>query len=148
MHPLLKIRRPHTSIDYATPKGTPVVSVGDVEVITVAYKGGGGNTVKIRHNSYYMTGYLHLLRYGKGIKKGVKVEQGQVMGYVGSTGLSTGPRLDFRFWKNGQPVNPLKKDPPSANPIKEDHNATYNKIMLEKTKELDSIIISAPEQAL
>jgi murein DD-endopeptidase MepM/ murein hydrolase activator NlpD len=148
LHPVLKIRRPHTGVDYAAPTGTPVVAVGDGEVILAAYKGGGGNSVKIRHNSNYTTGYLHLSRYGKGIKKGVKVKQGQVIGYVGSTGLSTGPHLDFRFWKNGQPVDPLKIDPPSANPIKEEHKASYNKIMLEKTGELDRIVIPSLEQVL
>lgn len=113
-----------------------------------AYKGGGGNTVKIRHNSNYTTAYLHLSRYGKGIGSGAKVKQGKVIGYVGSTGLSTAPHLDFRFWKNGQPVDLLKIDPPSANPIKEAHKAPYKKIMLEKTRELDSITISALKQEL
>ncbi|MCK5701264.1 MAG: M23 family metallopeptidase, partial [Cyclobacteriaceae bacterium] len=89
------------------------------------------------------TGYLHLSRYGKGIKKGVKVIQGQVIGYVGSTGLSTGPHLDFRFWKNGKAVDPLKIDPPSANPIKEDHMDSYVKVKDTMIRKLDEI--SAPE---
>ena len=143
LHPVLKIRRPHTGVDYAAPKGTPVVAVGDGTVIMAAYKGGGGNSVKVKHNGNYTTGYLHLWRYGKGIKKGVKVIQGQVIGYVGSTGLSTGPHLDFRFWKNGKPVDPLKIDPPSANPIKEDHMDSYIKIKNAMIRELDDI--SAPE---
>jgi murein DD-endopeptidase MepM/ murein hydrolase activator NlpD len=148
LHPVLKIRRPHTGIDYAAPKGTPVVSVGDGEVIMAAYKGGGGNTVKIRHNSNYTTGYLHLSRYGKGIKPGAKVKQGQIIGYVGSTGLSTGPHLDFRFWKNGRAIDPLKIDPPSANPITEDHKEPYHKRMLEKTSELDAINVPALDHVL
>lgn len=143
LHPVLKIRRPHTGIDYAAPKGTPVVAVGDGIVTMAAYKGGGGNSVKVKHNGNYTTGYLHLSRYGKGIKKGVKVTQGQVIGYVGSTGLSTGPHLDFRFWKNGKPVDPLKIDPPSANPIMEDHIDSYLKVKDSMIRKLDKI--SAPE---
>jgi murein DD-endopeptidase MepM/ murein hydrolase activator NlpD len=139
MHPVLKIRRPHTGVDYAAPKGTPVVAVGDGTVIMAAYHGGGGNSVKIKHNSNYTTGYLHLSQYGKGIKKGVIVKQGQVIGYVGSTGIATGPHLDFRFWKNGQAVDPLKIDPPSANPISEDHKEPYNKIKDAMIQRLDSI---------
>ena len=142
MHPVLKIRRPHTGIDYAAPKGTPVVAVGDGIVILAAYKGGGGNSVKVRHNGNYTTGYLHLSRYGKGIKKGAQVIQGQVIGYVGSTGLSTGPHLDFRFWKNGKPVNPLKIDPPSANPIKADHMDSYSKIKDAMIRKLDDIPVT------
>jgi murein DD-endopeptidase MepM/ murein hydrolase activator NlpD len=139
LHPILKIRRPHTGVDYAAPRGTPVVAVGDGIVTLAAYKGGGGNTVKIRHNSNYTTAYLHLSGYGKGIKKGVKVKQGQVIGYVGSTGLSTGPHLDFRFWKNGKPVDPLEIDPPSANPINEDHKEAYQVVMRQMISKLDSI---------
>jgi murein DD-endopeptidase MepM/ murein hydrolase activator NlpD len=148
LHPILKIRRPHTGVDYAAPRGTPVVAVGDGIVTMAAYKGGGGNTVKIRHNSNYTTAYLHLSGYGKGIRKGTKVKQGQVIGYVGSTGLSTGPHLDFRFWKNGKPVDPLKIDPPSANPINENHKETYNAIMRQMISKLDSISIPAAVEVL
>ncbi|MCQ2118711.1 MAG: peptidoglycan DD-metalloendopeptidase family protein [Bacteroidales bacterium] len=109
-HPVTGKVRPHTAIDYAAPAGTPVMSIGDGTVISAGWSGGGGNTVKIRHNSSYETAYLHLSRYGKGIKAGTRVRQGQVIGYVGSTGMSTGPHLDFRVWKNGTPVNPLKMD--------------------------------------
>ena len=87
-HPILKIVRPHTGVDYAAPAGTPVLALGDGKVIAKGYNGGGGNTVKIRHNSVYTTGYMHLSRYGKGIQVGSFVKQGQVIGYVGSTGLS------------------------------------------------------------
>ncbi len=141
LHPVLKIRRPHTGVDYAAPTGTPVVAVGDGTVIMVGYKGGGGNTVKIRHNSNYTTGYMHLSRYGKGIKKGVKVKQGQVIGYVGKTGLATGPHLDFRFWKNGRAVDPLRIDPPSANPIRDDKREDYIKVMKKIKQQLDAIPI-------
>lgn len=140
-HPVLKYHRPHTGIDYAAPAGTPVVAIGDGTVIMASYHGGGGNTVKIRHNSIYTTGYLHLSGYAKGIKNGVYVKQGQVIGYVGSTGISTGPHLDFRFWKNGQPVDPLKVDPPSAEPISDEHRSSYHSVMLEMKKRLDDIVI-------
>ena len=120
LHPVLKIRRPHLGVDYAAPTGTPVVAVGDGVVLKAGYSGGAGHMIKIKHNSQYTTAYLHLSRYGQGIKPGVLVKQGQVIGYVGSTGLSTGPHLDFRFYKNGKPVDPLKVDPPSAAPIEPD----------------------------
>lgn len=116
-HPIYKIVRPHTGIDYAAPTGTPVMSIGDGKVTLRAYKGGGGNTVYIKHNSVYSSGYLHLSRYAKGLKVGDRVKQGQIIGYVGSTGASTGPHLDFRVWKNGTPINPLKMESPSVEPI-------------------------------
>ncbi len=116
-HPIYKTVRPHTGVDYAAPMGTPVVALGDGVVTMKAYKGGGGNTVKIRHNSTYTTGYLHLSKYAKGLAVGKRVAQGEVIGYVGSTGASTGPHLDFRVWKNGSPINPLTMESPSANPV-------------------------------
>lgn len=116
-HPVTRIVRPHTGVDYAAPKGTPVMSIGDGVVIQKGYAGGGGNTVKIKHNGTYTTAYLHLSAYGKGISKGARVSQGQIIGYVGSTGLSTGPHLDFRVWKNGTPVDPLKMESPPAKKI-------------------------------
>lgn len=116
-HPILKVVRPHTGIDYAAPAGTPVMALGDGTVIAKGYQNGGGNFVKIRHNSVYTTGYLHLSRFGKGIANGVRVQQGQTIGYVGSTGISTGPHLDFRVWKNGHPANPLNIESPSVEPI-------------------------------
>lgn len=116
-HPIFKTVRPHTGVDYAAPKGTPVVSIGDGTVIFKAYKGGGGNTVKIKHNATYTTAYLHLNGYAKDIKVGKHVKQGQVIGYVGTTGHATGPHLDFRVWKNGTPIDPLKMKSPPATPV-------------------------------
>ena len=115
-HPVLKIVRPHTGVDYAAPMGTPVVAIGDGIVIEKGYKGQAGNMIKIKHNSTYTTAYLHLSKYGN-IKQGGRVNQGQVIGYVGSTGASTGPHLDFRVWKNGTPVDPLKMVSPPADPV-------------------------------
>ncbi len=116
-HPVTGRVRAHTGVDYAAPTGTPVMSIGDGTVISKGWSGGGGNTVKIRHNSVYTTSYMHLSRYAAGLKTGDRVRQGDVIGYVGSTGLSTGPHLDFRVWKNGTPINPLKMESPSAEPI-------------------------------
>ncbi|MDP5168924.1 MAG: peptidoglycan DD-metalloendopeptidase family protein [Bacteroidia bacterium] len=125
LHPVLKIRRPHHGVDYAAPIGTPVVAVGDGVITKADWGGGGGKTVKIRHNSNYETAYLHLSRYGDGIRPGQRVSQGQVIGYVGSTGLSTGPHLDFRFYKNGTPVDPLHIEAPSAGPITDEKRASF-----------------------
>lgn len=119
-HPIYKTVRPHTGVDYAAPAGTPVMTIGDGVVIEKDYKGGGGNTVKIRHNSVYTTAYLHLSRYAKNLQVGAHVSQGEVIGYVGSTGASTGPHLDFRVWKNGSPINPLTMESPSVEPIPQD----------------------------
>ena len=118
-HPIYGTVRPHTGIDYAAPAGTPVHALGDGTVAAAYWdKHGGGNTIKITHPNRYQTGYLHLKGFAKGIRPGVRVEQGQVIGYVGSTGASTGPHLDFRVWKNGTPIDPLKMESPSAVPLK------------------------------
>lgn len=107
-HPVLKRYRAHHGVDYAAPKGTPVYAIGSGKVIKKGYQAnGGGNYVKIRHNSTYTTTYMHLSKFAKGLKEGDYVKQKQVIGYVGSTGLSTGPHLDFRVYENGKPVNPL-----------------------------------------
>ncbi len=119
-HPVLKIHRPHHGVDYAAPRGTPVQAVGDGTVIFAKYSGGAGNFIKIRHNSEYTTGYMHLQAYAPGIREGARVKQGDVIGFVGATGVATGPHLDFRFWKNDVAVDPLKVDPVPAEPIKSD----------------------------
>lgn len=119
LHPVLKIRRPHQGIDYAAPRGTPVKAVGDGVVIKAAWDRGGGRFVKVRHNSVYETTYMHLSKFARGIKNGKRVSQGQVIGYVGSTGLSTGPHLDFRMKKNGSYVNPRTIESPPCEPIPE-----------------------------
>ena len=124
-HPITRVVRPHTGIDYAAPSGTPVMSIGDGVVTQRSYQGGGGNTVKIKHNSVYTSAYLHLSKYGPGIKVGSRVKQGQIIGYVGSTGMSTGPHLDFRIWKNGSPINPLKMESPSIEPVKKENMPAF-----------------------
>jgi murein DD-endopeptidase MepM/ murein hydrolase activator NlpD len=124
-HPILKQVRPHFGVDLAAPRGTPVRSVGDGRVLIARRKGGSGNMVKIRHNDRYMTAYLHLSRFAKGVREGAKVEQGQVIGYVGSTGLATGPHLCYRFYVNGQYVNPLTVKFPAAKPVKEEYRRKF-----------------------
>jgi len=107
-HPILKIYRPHLGVDYAASAGTPVSTVGDGRVVFAGYKGQNGNIVSIRHFNGYRTYYGHLSKIAKGIRKGVKVKQGQIIGYVGATGLATGPHLDYRIKVNNKFVNPLK----------------------------------------
>jgi hypothetical protein len=124
-HPILKRYRPHHGVDYAAPTGTPVVSIGDGRVVSAGWNGGMGKYVEIRHNHVYSSCYGHLSRYGKSVRKGNRVKQGQVVGYVGSTGLSTGPHLDFRVKRYGSYVNPLTIDYPRGEPIGEDVREAY-----------------------
>jgi murein DD-endopeptidase MepM/ murein hydrolase activator NlpD len=128
LHPILKHRRPHYGTDYAAPHGTPILSVGDGVVTQSAYNSGNGNYVRIRHNSVYETQYLHMSRFASGIRPGTRVKQGQVIGYVGSTGLATGPHVCFRFWKNGQQVDHLREEFPSADNLPEAYLATFREI--------------------
>jgi murein DD-endopeptidase MepM/ murein hydrolase activator NlpD len=120
-HPILKTYRPHLGVDYAAPSGTPVQAIGDGTIIYAGYSGQEGRMVKIRHNSTYTSYYLHLSRFANGIKKGRRVQQGDLIGYVGSTGLSTGPHLDFRVKKNNSFVNPLKIKSDPAAPVKPEY---------------------------
>lgn len=137
LHPILKIRRPHLGVDYAAPVGTPVVAIGDGVVVKKAYSGGSGNMVRIKHNSVYSTAYLHLSHYGKGVSKGSFVKQGDVIGYVGSTGLSTGPHLDFRFYKNNSPVDPLKVEAPPVDPVREENIEHYDSVKVRVINSLN-----------
>jgi murein DD-endopeptidase MepM/ murein hydrolase activator NlpD len=138
-HPILKIRRPHLGVDYAAPRGTPVVALGDGKVLEARWNGGFGRFVKIRHNSVYTTGYGHLSKYGKGIKAGKYVKQGDVIGYVGSSGLSTGPHLDFRVYKNNSPIDPLKMESPPTEPVDTANLKEYNNLVEKLILRLDSI---------
>ena len=117
LHPVHRVYRPHTGVDYAAPMGTPVHSVADGVVTKAGWGGGGGNTIKIKHSGGLETGYLHLKSFAKGIKVGARVSQGQTIGYVGSTGTSTGPHLDYRIWQNGKPIDPLKITQQPSEPI-------------------------------
>ncbi len=130
LHPVLKIRRPHHGVDYAAPAGTPVQAIGDGKIIEAkkGYNNGGGNMIKIRHNSVYTTAYLHLSGFAPGISTGTYVKQGDIIGYVGTTGLSTGPHLDFRFYMNGRAIDPLKVEAPPVEPVHEVNLAAFDSI--------------------
>jgi murein DD-endopeptidase MepM/ murein hydrolase activator NlpD len=138
-HPILKIRRPHLGVDYAAPIGTPVHAIGDGKIIRVSHTRGAGNMVKIRHNSIYTTSYMHLSHFGKGIRTGAYVKQGDIIGYVGSTGLSTGPHLDFRFYKNGKPIDPLKVKAPPVEPVHEANRVAFDSVRTLMISRLDSL---------
>lgn len=125
-HPVLKTARPHLGVDYAAPTGTPIRAVGDGRVTMARWSGGGGNVIKIRHNSTYETAYKHLSRFAKGIKPGTKVVQGQTIGYVGSTGLSTGPHLHFEFFVAGRYTDPLSQKFPQAAAVPSIHLADFS----------------------
>ena len=137
MHPVLRIVRPHFGVDYAAPTGTPVYSIGDGLIQTKAYQpAGGGNFVKIKHNSVYTTTYMHLSKFGQGIQTGTRVKQGQIIGYVGATGLASGPHLDFRVFMNGFPVDPLKMKSPPANPVSQNNMADFLSVRDKLLREL------------
>ncbi|MDG5767361.1 peptidoglycan DD-metalloendopeptidase family protein [Balneolales bacterium ANBcel1] len=143
-HPVLNRNMPHHGTDYAAPVGTPIRAVGDGVVTTAGYGRNNGNFVRIRHNSIYETGYLHMSRFADGIRAGVTVNQGQVIGYVGATGLATGPHLCFRFWEHGQPVDPRRIDLPPADPIHTMHRMAFTDRKIGLLEELglnpDSLI--------
>jgi murein DD-endopeptidase MepM/ murein hydrolase activator NlpD len=117
MHPILRIVRPHFGVDYAAPEGTPVNSIGDGKVISAGTENESGLIVRIMHNSVYTTAYLHLSSFGKDIYPGADIKQGDIVGYVGNSGLTTGPHLDFRFYRNGFAVDPLKVEAPAVEPV-------------------------------
>jgi murein DD-endopeptidase MepM/ murein hydrolase activator NlpD len=150
-HPVLKVYRPHNGVDYAAPTGTPIRTVGDGVVVDASYTRGNGNFVKIRHNSVYSTMYLHMSRFGKGIKRGTTVIQGEVIGYVGSTGLATGPHLHFMFFMNGSYVDPLKVEIPPSHPVREDLREDYEKqkqLVMEELNKLNVLKTKGPVQAI
>jgi len=138
LHPILRIRRPHHGVDYAAPKGTPVHTIGRGTVIKATYGGGAGRMVTIKHNNGYTTSYLHLAGFAAGIRPGAGVSQGQIVGYVGSSGLSTGPHLDFRVYKNNKAIDPLKMESPPALPVNVKYKASFDsvRVMYEKNLKL------------
>jgi murein DD-endopeptidase MepM/ murein hydrolase activator NlpD len=146
-HPITKTWKAHPAIDYAAPTGTPIKSVGDGVIIKKGYTSGNGNYVKIRHNSSYETIYLHMRGFAKNIGQGKRVAQGQTIGYVGSTGLATGPHLCFRMYKNGAPVNPQRVKAAAAQPIDKanmaDFNVKVNALLVQLTEQPDIKTASA-----
>ena len=139
MHPILRIARPHFGVDYAAPTGTPVVSLGNGRIYELGWKGGYGRFIGIRHNSIYSTTYAHLSGYAKRVHSGSTVKQGDLIGYVGSSGLATGPHLDFRVYKNGTPIDPLKLESPPAEPVSPSLVVRYNQMVKKMSAKLDSI---------
>ncbi len=141
-HPVLKKYKAHFGIDYAAKTGTPIMSTGDGVVLKAGYDNNNGKYVKIRHNGVYTTQYLHMSRFAPGIKRARNVRQGEVIGYVGSTGLATGPHLCYRFWKNGRQVNPSKEDIPSVEPVGKEYLDRFNGQMANLKQQLDILDIS------
>lgn len=143
MHPVLRILRPHHGVDYAAPTGTPVFTIGEGVVTQKGYQAaGGGNFLRIRHNSIYETSYMHLSKFAGGIHPGSRVRQGEVIGFVGSTGLATGPHLDFRVFMAGTPVDPLKVKSPPADPVNPANLAKFITLKDTVIKELNKSIIA------
>lgn len=138
-HPVQKRWKAHLGTDYAAPKGTPIYSVGDGIVVAAGYTRGNGNYVKVKHNATYTTQYLHMSRIHPSAKKGRRVHQGQVIGYVGSTGLATGPHLCFRFWQNGQQVDPFRVKIPPSDPVKESKREEFEKVRNQRIHELSEL---------
>ena len=138
-HPILKRRRPHYGTDYAAPRGTPILAVGNGVVTKASRTRGNGNFVKIKHDKVYDTQYLHMQRFAAGITPGAQVKQGQVIGYVGSTGLATGPHVFFRFWKNGKQVDHLRENFPPPVPLPEEKLPAFKATRDQLFTRLDAI---------
>ena len=138
-HPVQRRWKAHLGTDFAAPKGTPIRTVGDGVVEEAQYKSNNGNYVKIRHNGTYTTQYLHMSRIADGVRAGTKIRQGQTIGYVGSTGLATGPHLCYRFWRNGVQVDALKVELPPSQPVKKDYLDAFESVKVELTKKLEVI---------
>ena len=138
-HPVQKRWKAHLGTDYAAPTGTPIMTTADGVIIAAQYTSANGNYVKVRHNSTYATQYLHMSKIKPGIRNGVKVKQGDVIGYVGSTGLATGPHVCYRFWANGRQVDPYKQKLPDAKPLTANRMEAYQSYMTRLKVELDSL---------
>ena len=146
LHPVLGGVRPHLGVDYGAPTGTPVIVVANGTVVSAGMSGGSGNMVRIRHTNGYETYYLHLSAFAKGMRRGARVTQGQTIGRVGSTGLATGPHLDYRMRKSGAFVNPLlehRKLPP-GDPVPEEHREAFQAVRDSALGRLLSATVSAP----
>lgn len=144
-HPVLRRVKAHLGTDYAAPHGTPIMAVASGTVTKASRTRGNGNYVKIKHDKTYQTQYLHMSRFAKGIRPGVKVKQGDIIGYVGSTGLATGPHVCFRFWKNGRQVDHRKENLPPPNPMKGESLEEFKMVQADYAKRLAAI--DFPEEA-
>jgi murein DD-endopeptidase MepM/ murein hydrolase activator NlpD len=140
-HPVQKRWKAHLGTDYAAPHGTPIRSTANGVVEKKGYTAGNGNYVKVKHNGTYSTQYLHMSKFAKGVNVGTRVSQGQVIGYVGSTGLATGPHVCYRFWKNGKQVDPLKEKLPNAEPIEKRFAASFAQQAAQQQSALDTLTL-------
>jgi murein DD-endopeptidase MepM/ murein hydrolase activator NlpD len=138
-HPVQKRWKAHLGTDYAAPTGTPIMTTADGVVIAAKYTSANGNYVKVRHNGTYTTQYLHMSKIRPGVKNGLHVKQGDVIGYVGSTGLATGPHVCYRFWVNGKQVDPYRQKLPDAEPLTQERMSVYKAYMKELKTRLDAI---------
>ena len=141
-HPVQKRWKAHKGTDFAAPRGTPIMSTANGTVIKAGYTSGNGNYVKVKHNGKYTTQYLHMTKFAKGIKSGKYVKQGEVIGYVGSTGLATGPHVCYRFWVNGVQMDPYKQKLPDAEPIKKEYLEAFETRKTELISLKDSLVTS------
>lgn len=137
LHPILNTYRPHLAIDYAAPAGTPVMAVGEGTVVRAGYDKQAGRFIRLRHGSRYESRYIHLSRFAKGIRTGRRVQRGDVIGYVGQTGLATGPHLDFAFYRDGTPVNYRTMDFPRQDPIGDDQRIWFDRRVIHLSQYLD-----------
>lgn len=143
-HPIAKVVRAHRGTDFAAPAGTPIRTVGDGMVLEAQYNGNNGNYVKVRHNGTYTTQYLHMSKIASGMRPGMKVRQGETIGYVGSTGLATGPHLCYRFWRNGVQVDALRVELPPSQPVKLEFIPRFEEVKLKIMRRLDLIALPEP----
>lgn len=145
-HPVLRRVKAHLGTDYAAPRGTPILAVASGKVSRAGRSRGNGNYVKIRHDKTYETQYLHMSRFAKGIKTGARVNQGEVIGYVGSTGLATGPHVCFRFWKNGRQVDHRRENLPPPNPMEGESLEKFQEMQTAYAKRLAVIEFPSEEE--
>lgn len=144
-HPILKVWRPHHGLDYSAPTGTPVASIGAGVVTYKGWKGGYGNCVEIKHMNNFRTRYGHLSKFAKGLYKGKRVTMGELIGYVGSTGLSTGPHLHFELHRNGAAINPLKVQLPRAPAVKKQYLTEYEQVRDSLIQHVEEMLLPKPE---
>lgn len=147
-HPVQKRYKAHLGTDFAAPTGTPIRSVGDGVILEAQYKSNNGNYVKIRHNGTYSTQYLHMSKIAQNIRPGMRVRQGQTIGYVGSTGLASGPHLCYRFWRNGVQVDALRVDLPASQPVEKSNMDAFEKVKEDLTRKLELIPFTTQESPI
>jgi len=140
-HPVLKRRKPHLGTDYAAQRGTPIFAVADGVITRRSFTRGNGNYVKIKHDKTYQTQYLHMSKFASGLRVGSAVKQGQTIGFVGSTGLATGPHVCFRFWKNGRQINHTRENFPPLNPMAESDLPVFYQVRDALFSELEEVQI-------